>query len=341
MDKLLKALQDLASLQVTGGQFQPVFKSLADAYGSADVAKLVLFAKGLIGPEAIRAGNVLTPQQSKKIISLIFDSDFLKKITTQKMTRLKFEGTVLDIPSRSMRRRAQGSEPGDNDKVDLNNFNYTLTAEDMQLFADLTKDFLRNNADNPGLAGEVEAMLAKRLRGELVDLAFNGEASDYAGDDAAFLGLNEGWVKIAMDAKTAGDAKGGVIDPATDGWFTTLGNLWELVPDQVKSSAIIHMNTGDADKYAEERAVNDAAIRSDSERARKYLGYPIEPVSEMPKGSILITPQKNLVFGLNGEIERAREYNARKGVLEYTFDLSADYEIAVKQFVVIGHPAAA
>lgn len=340
MDKLIKALQDLAALQNTGGKFQPVMKSLADAYGSADVAKMVLFAKGIIGPEAIRAGNALTPQQAKKIISLIFDSDFLKKVTTQKMSRLKFEGTVLDVPTRSLRRRTKGVEPADGDKVDLAEFNYILHAEDVQLFADLSKDFLRDNADNPGLPGEIEAMLAKRLRGELVDLGFNGQGADYVGEDADFLKLHDGWIKIAMDAKAAGDAKGGAIDAANDGWFSTLGNLWAMVPDQVKSSAVIHMNSGDADKYAEERAVNDAAIRSDSERARKYLGYPIEAVPEMPAGNVLITPPRNLVFGINGDIERAREYKARKGVLEYTFDLAPDYEIAAKRFVVIGHPAA-
>jgi hypothetical protein len=69
--------------------------------------------------------------------------------------------------------------------------------------------------------------------------------------------------------------------------------------------------------------------------AKTFMGYPIELSKYMPAGKYFATPLNNLCFGISTQIYRAREFNARKRCLEYTFDLGCDYEIIVKKWATL------
>ena len=340
---LMKALNDAdaaaraVEMGVTEGLNIPgVIASLAKAYGNnIQIAKLVAFAKGLIGPADIAVGGRLTPQQAAGMIKLVFGNDFFKEITTQKMMRLTFEGQVVDIPRRSLRSVPQGKEPTDDEKTDIEEFGYTLDAKSAQLFADLTNDFLLNNQDNPQLASELEGMFVTRIQGELVDLSWNG-----VGDGSAdpFLKLNKGFIQLVKDSILAGGdgaAKSADINPLST-WYDNLAGLWELVPDQVKDQCVIYMNPTDADNYALERGRD--TVRPDDQTTRKIIGKSIRPVVGVPSRHVTITPPKNLIVGICQDVTRSRQYHNRKRCVEMTFDMSVDFEIAAKQFVVQGLP---
>lgn len=338
---LLKALSeaDAAANAVAHGitegvNVNGVISNLAKAYGNnIQVAKLVAYSKGLIGPADIAVGGRLTPQQANGLIKLVFGNDFLKEITTTKMTRLKYEGQVLEVPRRSLRRVPQGTEPTDEQKSDVNEFGYTLEAESAQLFVDLTNDFLLNNQDNPQLSSELEGMFATRIQGELVDLAWNGTGNAADGD---FLKLNKGFIQIAKDSVAAGGdgaAKYRDIDPDLS-WYDNLEALWKLVPDEIKAAAVIYMSSTDADSYAFQRGRDP--VRGDDQATRQIIGKAIRPVVGVPGGTVVITPPKNLIFGLCQDVSRSRAYHNRKRCVEMTFDMSVDFEIAAKQFVVFG-----
>ncbi len=301
--------------------------------------EIVALAKGLIGPADLANGGTMTAQAASRLISMLFADDFLKKITTESMDKLKKDVDVIDILRRQLVRVPQGSEPSDAETANAAEHGCQLTALDVQLFPTLTLDFLRQNKDNPNLLALVEDGFNTRLQNDLVDLAFNGVADDGGGADRAakFIRLNKGWVQILLDSAKAPKV---VIDPAVETWKATLAKVYEASDARFRRDGVFLMNEKDADAYAEElnKGVTAAALSADSP-FRRFWGKQIEAHPDMPQGRVIFTPLKNLVFGVHTDIRRDRAYHSRKRVIEYTFDMSVDYEVAVKQAAVLGKPA--
>lgn len=314
--------------------------TIKDAQGNAQqMHDLVALAKSLIGPNDLANGGQLTAQAASKLITMLFADEFLKKVTTESMMRLTKDVDVIDIMRRQLVRVAQGNDPDNGDTVDAAEFGCKLTALTVQLFPTLKLDFLRENKDNPNLMTAVETGFNTRLQNDLVDLAFNGVADDGAGANRAakFIRLNKGWVQILTEAANAPKV---VLDPAVDGWKVSLKKLIEASDARFRRDAVFIMNTSDADDYATElnAPITGSAMDADSP-TRRYSGYSIEAHPDMPEGKVIFTPLKNLVFGVHTDIRRDRAYHSRKRVLEYTFDMAVDYEVAVKQAAVLGAPA--
>lgn len=296
----------------------------------------VALAKGLIGPSDLANGGELRSQEATKLISMLFADTFLSKITTVRMDKLLRDVDVMDILRRQLVRLPQGTEPSADDLTSALEFGAKLYALDVQLFASLTLGFLRANADNPNVQAEVEKSFSSRLTNDIVDLGFNGVSDDGVGAtrEAKFLRLNKGWLQIAREANNTPKVN---IDPATNGWVGSLKAVMEAADDRVRETSTFVMNVSDADEYGEE--INAQVTGSETQSAapaRRYKGKPIEAHPLVPRGSVLFTPMANLVHGLHTDIRRDRAYHSRKRALEYTFDMAFDYEIAVKQFAVLG-----
>ena len=297
-------------------------------------ANIVNIAKDLIAPADIKAGGTLRPEESERLISTVFKTDFLSKVNTKRMSRTKSAIDVFDIAKRQLVRVAEGTEPTDNQ--DVTDAGAVMTALSVQLFPSVTLSFLRDNKDNPNLVQTVEMAFADTLTRDLVDLGFNGTSDTATGStaDEKFLALNKGWVQVAKD-------NAAVIDvtkaKANMKWVTYLGNVLKAADDRYKNDSVFIMNTGDADAYGIELGghVTGTALVADSP-LRRFQGRQIIGNAYMPTGTILFTPINNLVFGMSTEIRRDRDYHSRKRVIEYTFDMAVDYEIAVKKAVVLG-----
>lgn len=297
---------------------------------------VVALAKSLIGPQDLSNGGTLTPQQAQKLISMLWKDGFLSKVTTVRMSKLTRNVDVLDILRRQLVRVAQGEEPTTDDLTSGEEGGCKLTALDAQLFATLTLDFLKENKDNPELQKEIETGFNTVLGNDIVDLGFNGIADDGAGAtrEEKFLHLNKGWLQVAREAAKSPKA---AIDPATDGWVATLKSITEKQDHRALSSSVYVMNEADADEYGEEinAPVTGHEVQSGSP-ARRFRGRMIEAHPNFPQGKVLFTPIKNLVYGLHTSVDRTRAYHNRRRALEYTFDMSFDFEIAVKNFAVLG-----
>lgn len=296
---------------------------------------LVALSKGLIGPNDLANGGELRPQAASRLISMVFKDGFLSKVTTEKMLRLTKNVDVIDIMRRQLVRVPQGADPEAKDFADAAEFGCELKALSVQLFPTLSLDFLRENKDNPNLVREVETGFNTRLSSDLVDLGFNGSGDDNEGKarEERFLRLNKGWVQCLREADKAGKV---TIDPAK-GWIASLRAVIDAGDDRWRATSVILMNTADADAYARElnAPITGKAMHADSP-LRRFEGHAIEAHPLMPRGVVIFTPLKNLVYGMHTDIRRDRAWHARKRVLEYTFDFAVDYEVAVKQAAVLG-----
>lgn len=294
---------------------------------------LIQFAKSTIEAGALNAAGALTPEQSRVVLKLIFEDPFFSNVTRRTMRKMTAEGKVLDTPNRSMRRVAQGTDPAAGDKVGLDTFNYKLTAQECDLFADVAYSFLWDNKDNPGLVGEIESSLMTKIKGELVDLAFNGQGTGFAGADADFLQLNEGWIKLAADSAAS---KKVTIDPATDGWVTTLAKIIAPQEKRFRNGAVLIMGMADHDSYAIE--IGKHVTGSDhivNNKASGFIRYPVLSNQAVPDGTVVFTNPKNLILGVNTDITKTREPNGRKRVVEFTYSMNMDFQIAAQQAVVL------
>lgn len=297
---------------------------------------VVALAKSLIGPTDLANGGTLTPQQAQKLISLMWKDGFLSKITTVRMSKLTRLVDVMDILRRQLVRVPQGQEPSVDDLTSGLEVGCKLTALDAQLFATLTLDFLKENKDNPELQREIETGFNAVLTNDVVDLGFNGINDDAGGAtrEEKFLRLNKGWLQVAREAAASPKVD---IDPATDGWVASLKALTEKQDHRALATSVYLMNEADADEYGEE--INAPVIGHEVQSgspARRYKGRMIEAHPSFPQGKIMMTPMKNLVYGLHTTIDRNRAYHTRRRGLEYTFDMSFDFEIAAKPFAVLG-----
>jgi hypothetical protein len=291
-------------------------------------SKLVQFAKWLITPESLTVTGSLTPKQSRSLISAIKkNNEFLKKINYQTMTSLEQFVDAFDIADGVLVRVPEGVEPSDADKKKYQNIGTTLKALAVNLFSDVTRSTLQNNADNKNLDQYLFDGFATKFGNELVMLGFKGVAE--TGD--TFENLHKGWVQVAKDsADTAKDT----YDAATEGILDRLKKLVKKIhPDAKGPGTSIIMSWADYEDYilALGGDTLTASIIANA-NTKSFMGYPIEVQKDMAEGEYLATPLKNLVFGAVTDVYRGREWNARKRCMEYTFDLKCDYEIVIKKW---------
>ena len=63
--------------------------------------ELVKLAKGLISPTDVAVSGKLTPQAAERIISMVFKDDFLSKVQSVRMTKLKRQVSAIDAQNQA------------------------------------------------------------------------------------------------------------------------------------------------------------------------------------------------------------------------------------------------
>lgn len=188
-------------------------KSDAEIRRAAPMVQLMGVAKGMVDAADVRIGGTLNAEESMAFFNAMTADGSLGNIGSERMRRLTKDLDSLAVTARQLKRVAQGSEPAAADNADMSNPGNTLNALPAQLFASLTLDALRDNADNPQFVGTVRERLNTAWQNDLADLAMNGTDDDYTG--SAFLELNEGFLTLAA-------GKADVIDVAVSpGSFTS------------------------------------------------------------------------------------------------------------------------
>lgn len=290
---------------------------------------LIGLVKGAMSPQDFELSGNLTPEHSNKMIDVIRDnSQFLSKVETVKMAKLETEVDAHDIAEGILVRVAEGTEPTDEQLTGIENIGCKLKALPVQLFSNVKKSTIENNAFNVNFDEETFTKFMKRFSNELVYLGFAGESAE----GISFKTLNHGWLDIARTSDKTNKATYAANATISD----RLTALVRQIHEDVIGEASIIINPKDYQEYLLEIA-KDTATASIllNATAKSFLGYPIEVQNKIPQGTYLATPLKNLVFGMCMDIFRSREWNNRKRVVEYTFDVSCDYEIIVKKWATI------
>ncbi len=296
---------------------------------------LVKFAKDAIGPSDLAVSGTISPTRATKFIDLIKNNnDLLKKVTVIPMDSIESEYDVWDMERGVLVRVDEGKEPTDTQKKKIQNKGRKLTAKPMQLFADVLRATILNNQHRPNLAAWLDNRFSIKFGSELSYLGFIGEKDTYSPKE--FKNLNKGWVQIAKDESDTNKT----TYAADDTMVARLEKLVDSADNDMPDDAKILIHRKDFIKYCLEvgKSTNTAQLLIDA-AASGFAGYGFEVTNNMPSGTYMLTPLQNLVFGMVSNIYRAREWNSRKRAIEYTFDIYADYDIAVPRFVSIATQA--
>ena len=190
--------------------------------------------------------------------------------------------------------------------------------------------------------GAISQALAVTVTGYYVQVSL---ATDGAGDITstaaqviAAVNASAQASALVVAANTTGSDGSGVVSavPMTVltggkvyGWIEAMDAMVQAADPRALANSVFVMNPLDMDSYMTE-------FRDLSGEVYKR---PVVPCRFMPQGYLLYTPLKNLVLGIHTNIVRTGAFHARRRAFEFTFDSDFDFEIAVKQFCVLGKPA--
>ena len=284
------------------------------------------------------AGRLNNEQADKFITLLVDQSAFLKDIRTERMTTPTKDLDFLGIGSRLIRKATEATAPSDVATATLTK--KQLTSVEIILPADISQTFLEDNIERGGADDTISAMLAKQYANDLTDLAINGDTEDN-GSDKAFLNIDDGLLKIAkasasthkFDTDAGTDYKGvvfpGMLALLTEKWKSNVGELRFYVAPSV------------AEAYIQSLASRQTALGDDimtGGRLPQYMGIDIFKVPYLPAGTMILTPRKNIAFGIQRDFNVAREFIPRKRIYEYTMTSRGDAcQIVIDDALVIAY----
>lgn len=297
---------------------------------------------GEFSPEMINVGGTLRPQETDKFIGLVVGrSPILSMVTVDRSDRLIKDVNAWEFVQEVLVRIPEGKAPAD--FTALKNAGKQLHMLPAQLFSKLPFSFLRDNKHRSNIEAIVAGKLAEIYGNDVVRLAFVGVADDYVKGDALkgkFERLNKGWVQLIKEAAGSHKINATTFDTATGtDWTKLFGAMLETLPDMYKTNTVRFLvNKGDAEQYAQQVGqLSGAFSLLLSGKAPEYLGYEIVAINEMPKGTVVLTPMPNLVYGVNTTMERYRELKGEERAISYTYDSNFDYQVAVDDAAVLAY----
>lgn len=298
---------------------------------------------GEMQPGSLNIGGVLRPQQATRVIDLIVDSsDILKLVTVERCAKLSKEIDVLGVEGKILTRIPQGVDP--ENFTEVRNTGPTIEMKAHQLYGRILFDALRDNKDDPQYEAKVLKEWSKAWGRDVTRLAFTGTHDDYIAGDATkglFERLNAGWPAILKGASTAHKidkagyaGTGGVLD-----YIEYFDAIVAALPDEYKSEECrLIISKTDHERYIRQIGQVDGGLAYMVKGGvSQFLGYEIVANQYMPQGEVMFTPLQNLIYGINTDIERYREVKGTKRCIDYTFDASDDFQVAIPKAAVIGY----
>lgn len=297
---------------------------------------------GEISTGSLNIGGVLRSEQASRVIDLVVkSSDILSKVTVERSRKLTKDIDVFSVGSKILVRIPQGQDP--TAFVPVSNVGPQLNMKAHQLFGRVLFDALRDNKDDPQYESKVLAEWTKAWSRDITCLAFTGTNDDYDHTDSTkntFEHLNVGWPALLKAASTA--HKVDIADytsNSTVDWIDYLGGCIAAMPSKyLGDSCKLLMSAADHLAYQDQvGAQNGGVAVLVVGGVKQRASFEILPQQHMASGEVIFAPLENLVYGVNTEIERYREVKGTKRCIDYTFDASDDFQIALPDAAVIGY----
>ena len=298
-----------------------------------DILTLYAISKADIKPTDVTLSGNLTPQQARTFIKAIVDrQSILKNVTVDIASKLTKERSAYDIGKGVLNRHVSGQPVPAYAMKKLGKIGCTLDmTKAVSLNARILQETINDNKDNPDFEKEQFEGFSLAFTNDLDYLGIAGIA-DNPSADAPFIELAKGWVKVAKDSTSSKKTTTNATS-ITERLKVVVQNLHE---DVKGGKAEIYLSATDYDAYQLEVAdahPNSGALTNGG--INTFLGYKLNPNSNMEAGDYLATIPKNMVFGIATQIERNRWYDNESSSLRYKFVVYCDYEFDIHKYVTL------
>jgi len=299
-----------------------------------------LLSKAAVDTSVLGNGGRMNPEQSKQFITFMKDySSFLRQVDFITMTTTRRVLEYGDVNKRGMRKAKENQD---------NAATGTFTTAQRELQAvgtimpyDVTFQFMKENIEGKNINGTLAKLFAQQFANDTVDLAFNGDENS----DDEFLNINNGWVAIAE----ADDNTHKVDNSGVTSMIKLFGDLLAQVPSKYfqmyqqedKSLLKIFVSHAKNRAYKEELTSRNTALGDSiliNGQNVHFDGFEIVPVGFLPDDVQIVSPYKNLAYGIYGQsLEVYHQVVPRKTRHEYTLLADFDFEIHNPDVLVIGN----
>lgn len=298
-----------------------------------------LLAKAAVNTDTLGTGGKMNPEQSKQFITFMKDySAFLRSVDfiTMQTTRRVLE--YGDVSRRNMRK---AKENEDNPATgSFSTKQRELNAVGVIMPYDVTFQFMKENIEQGQINTTLAKLFAQQFANDTVDLGFNGDES--SSDE--FININNGWVSIAEADTNTHKVNSASFSTKRALFKGLLGEVpskyFQMYQQEDKSLLKILVSHTVNREYKEELTERNTALGDSlliSGKNVTYDGFEIIPVGFLQDDVQMVTPLKNLAYGVYGEnIETYHQVVPRKTKHEYTLLADFDFEIHNPDVIVIG-----
>ncbi len=301
-----------------------------------------IMKSGGITATDVQLDGELTPKQGRAFINAIVDhSTFLKRITVDITGKLTKTRTALDAAKGVLTRHSAGVGSSDVQLKKLGVIGCKLNmVNGVKLVAQVTDEALDDNQDNPNFEKEQYSGFSTVFGNDILYLGMVGVADNDA-NDAPFNELAKGWMTVAAESTITVKATYANSGTDTEKVLAGLSAVTLNSHTDVRYKVGILISPEDYDTYVSYIAdshQNTAVLLSGE--AAKYKGRELVIMEDLPQGTYISTPLKNMVLGMSRQIKRVRWVDNDTSSIMYKFVTRPDYEFDIHKYVTLVTQAA-
>lgn len=298
----------------------------------------VLLAKAAIDTATLGTGGKMNPQQAEEFMTYMQDySAFLRLVDFIKMTSTRRLLEDLEVNNRGMRRAKENDDNAPTGTATIKQ--RELNAVGVIMPYDVTFQFMKENKKAKNINSVLARLFAQQFVNDTVDLGFNGDES--SSDE--FLNINDGWVTIAENDTNTHKVDNAGLTSKMKLFSAMLADVpskyFQLYQKEDKNLLKILVSPTVNREYKEELQQRNTALGDSllvNGRNVLYDGHEIVPVGYLPDNVQMVTPLKNLAYGVyGGGFEVYHDVVPRKTRHEYTLLADFDFEIHNPDALVI------
>lgn len=286
-------------------------------------------------------GGKLNPETADRFIDYLIEKQVaLSRVSVRRMMGPQGNTDVLAVSRRKIRKAVEGVDPELADAIATRR--RILNTVEVIWAEDLTLTFLEDNIERRGAEVHIGQMLARQFGNDLNDLGWNGsEDQDSSGDDG-FVGINDGWIKLAEDDAQVNDLDASTLSTPTN--TEILNATFRKLPVEFKGLPTLNyfVPVPFAERYAEEVSTRETPLGDqmlvNGFPMLRYFGHSVVPEShlwEENEDKLVLTPPENLYFGIQRQLMIDSEWRPRKRAIEFTLTARADYEYSTGLAIVL------
>ena len=282
--------------------------------------------------------GIMNRQQAEAFLRLAQEQTvLLKEVRTKVVNHPKGQIDRIAVGERLLRKAGEAATPPAEVDPSFSKVDYDTVK--VMLRYSLTREAIEDNIERQGLVNTVTTMFAKQFG---IDLETLGCVGDAANTTDPFVGIDDGWVKIAQNSaavNTYDNAGAGISKEVFSGLIKALPNKYRTIPGL---SWIMSPNTYENYKdYLTNRATpaGDQILvgSSPDDFSVRPRGIPVITPPAFPDTEVWLTYPKNLIFVVQRDIT-VRSTQVSDDVLD--LDLYAKWNMTARIDFVIEQPEA-